>query len=115
KEIASKNADPIKAALEVIDRRDARGGVGQKEGMSELARRGIMTFGERKILLDKATAEWRLGHGAPIPYELLTGSGSMRLLEASLDVLRRMIEFERFVFVPSAPGERGLLTLGNAL
>jgi len=115
KEIAAKGADPIKAALEIIDRRDSRAGVGQKEGMSELARRGVMTFGERKILLDKATADWRMGHGAPVPYELLTGSGSMRLLEASLDVLKRMIEFERFVFIPSAPGERGLLTLGNAL
>jgi hypothetical protein len=39
----------------------------------------------------------------------------MRLLEASLEVLRRLIQLGRFVFVPSAPGERGLLTIGNAL
>ena len=69
-----------------------------------------------KILLDKATAPWRIGHGAPAPYELLTGSGNMRLLKASLDVLRKMIlELKQFVFIPSAPGERGLLTIGNAL
>jgi len=75
-----------------------------------------MTYAERKILLDKATAPWRIGHGAPAPYELLTGSGNMHLLEASLDVLRRMIlGYKRFVFIPSAPGERGLLTIGNAL
>jgi len=115
KEIATKTTDPIQAALEIIDRRDSRSGIGQKDGISELAHRGIMTYAERKILVDKATADWRLGHGMPVPYELLTGSGSMRLLEASLDVLGRMVEFERFVFVPSAPGERGLLTLGNAL
>src|SRR5262249_1614245 len=56
------------------------------------------------------------GHGSPCPYELLTGSGQMSLLHASLDVLRRLIkEQKKFVFVPSAPGERGLLTLGSAL
>lgn len=115
KEIAGKTADPVKAALEIIDRRDGRSGVGQTDGMSELARRGIMAYAERKILTDKAAAEWRMGHGAPVPYELLTGSGSMRLLQASLEVLARLIDYERFIFVPSAPGERGLLTLGNAL
>jgi hypothetical protein len=116
KEIAGRSSDPFKAALEVIDRRDARAGVDQADGLSELARRGIMTFAERKILQDKASALWRIGHGAPAPYELLTGSGNMRLLEASLDVLRRMIlHRKRFVFIPSAPAERGLLTIGNAL
>jgi hypothetical protein len=115
KEIAAKTTDPVKAAFEILDRRDSRSGLGQSDGMSELARRGIMTYAERKILTDKASAEWRLGHGAPIPYELLTGSGSMRLLEAALEVLARLIDYERFVFVPSAPAERGLLTLGNAL
>jgi hypothetical protein len=115
KEIAGKSPDPVKAAIEIIDRRDGRAGVGQTDGMSELARRGIMTYAERKILIDKANADWRLGHGAPVPYELLTGSGSMRLLEAALEVLARIVDYQRFVFVPSAPGERGLLTLGNAL
>lgn len=116
KEVAGRTSDPFRAALEVIDRRDARSGVDQKDGLSELARRGIMTYAERKILLDKATSPWRMGHGAPAPYELLTGSGNMRLLEASLDVLRKMIlELKQFVFIPSAPGERGLLTIGNAL
>lgn len=116
KEVAGRMSDPFRAALEVIDRRDARSGIDQKDGLSELARRGIMTYAERKILLDKATAPWRIGHGAPAPYELLTGSGNMRLLEASLDVLRKMIlELRQFVFIPSAPGERGLLTIGNAL
>lgn len=116
KEVAGRSADAFKAALEVIDRRDTRSGIDQKDGLSELARRGIMTYAERKILLDKATAPWRIGHGSPAPYELLTGSGNMRLLDASLDVLRRMIvEYKRFVFIPSAPGERGLLTIGNAL
>ncbi len=115
KEIAGRAGDAFKAALEIINKRDSRSGIGQTDGMSELGRRGIMTYAERKILVDKSTAEWRIGHGHPAPYELLTGSGSMHLLEASLEMLGRLIEFKRFLFVPSAPGERGLLTIGNAL
>jgi len=116
KEIAAKSGDAYEEALDLIKRRDTRQGVGQGDRISELARRGIMTFAERKILLDKSSTDWRIGHGSPCPYELLTGSGSMPLLEASLKVLRRLImEQKKFVFVPSAPGERALLTIGNAL
>lgn len=115
KEFAGKGADPVKAVLDIIDKRDSRSGLGRTDGLSELAHRGIMTYAERNILVDKATSEWRIGHGAPIPYELLTGSGSMRLLEASLGILRRMIQRGHFVFVTSGPNERGLLTIGNAL
>src|SRR5262249_49252831 len=42
--------------------------------------------------------------------------GSMELLRRSLDLLRELIlDYHRFVFVPSAPGERLLLTIGQAL
>src|SRR6267378_115969 len=116
KEIAAKSGDAFAEAMDLIKKRDTRQGVGQGDKISELARRGIMTFAERKILLDKSSAEWRIGHGNPCPYELLTGSGSMELLEASLKTLRRLImEQKKFLFVPSAPGERALLTIGNAL
>jgi hypothetical protein len=75
-----------------------------------------MAYAERAVLLERSGAPWRMGHGNPAPYELLTGSGSMELLEQSLAVLNRLIAGHRkFVFVPSAPGDRGLLTLGHAL
>src|SRR5207248_11790380 len=80
KEIAGRSGDPVKAAMGIIDKRNSTTDGSKSESLPELARRGIMTYAERKILTDKATAEWRLGHGSPIPYELLTGSGSMRLL-----------------------------------
>ena len=118
KEIASKQLDPLEQALEVINQRDGRGSVGRtsaQDRISELGRRGIMAYAERKILVDKCRAEWRIGHGQPCPYELLTGSGQMTLLERALEVMRRMIDFRQFVFVPSAPRERGLLTIGSAL
>ncbi len=75
-----------------------------------------MSYAERAVLLKKSKARWRMGHGNPAPYELLTGSGSMDLLLASLQVLNELIlQHRRFVYVPSAPGERVLLTIGNAL
>jgi hypothetical protein len=57
-----------------------------------------------------------MGHGNPTPYELLTGSGIPELVESSLDLLHELvIEHQRFVFIPSAPNERMLLEIGNAL
>jgi hypothetical protein len=75
-----------------------------------------MAYAERAVLLDRSTASWRLGHGNPAPYELVTGSGSPQLIDMSLDLLHRLIcEYQRFIFVPSGPAERHLLTIGNAL
>ncbi|MBI4336489.1 MAG: hypothetical protein HY683_01470 [Chloroflexi bacterium] len=75
-----------------------------------------MAYAERAVLLNRSTAPWRMGHGNPAPYELLTGSGMVELLERSLDVLAELVlGHQRFVFVPSAPSDRMLLTIGNAL
>lgn len=123
KEITSRNADPVDQVISVIDQRDGKAGIGQQDGPSELLRRAIMTYAERKILVDRSSADWRIGHGQPAPYELITGAGQvdketdeMPVLTASVDVLRRMIlDVQRFVFVASAPNERAVLTIGNAL
>lgn len=119
RDLRSAVADPAEQALALIERRQRRSGIDQPDGdnqLSELARRGVMAYAERAVLLERSSAPWRLGHGNPAPYELLTGSGSMELLEAALDVLGRLIDGHRkFVFVPSVPRERGLLTIGHAL
>ncbi len=84
--------------------------------VSELLRRGMMAYAERAVLLNESTAEWRIGHGNIAPYELLTGSGSMELLCAGLDVLTNLVlDHQRFLFVPSDPSGGDLLTLGHAL
>jgi hypothetical protein len=106
--------------LDALMRRRGRGGLGQpdthKEGrISELLGRGLMTYAERVVLADQADTPWRMGHGTLAPYELLTGSGSMALLDASVAALDRLVRHGRFVFVPSADGDRLLLTLGMAL
>jgi hypothetical protein len=111
--------DPVDEALELLERRRRRAGFdasSPRDGLSELARRGIMTYAERAVLLGRSDAPWRMGHGNPLPHELLTGSGMRELLEASLDLLHRLVLGHRqFVFVPSGPAERMLLTIGNAL
>lgn len=107
--------------IELLQHRRARGGLQQpdkkKEGrVSELLTRGLMSYSERAILADEAGTPWRMGHGQPAPYELLTGSGNMELLQFGLDAVERLVlGHERFVYVPSADGDRLLLTLGMAL
>jgi hypothetical protein len=110
--------DPAEEALAMLERRRLRGSTDaedKRDNLSQLARRGIMAYAERAVLLKKSDSLWRMGHGNPVPYELLTGSGSMELLEASLDVLKELVNYKRFVFVPSAPRDRVMLTIGNAL
>lgn len=119
RDLRTSIADPASEALAVLQRRQDRSAVGvedRRETLSELARRGIMTYAERAVLLHKSSAPWRMGHGNPVPYELLTGSGSMDLLAAAVDVMTDFIIGQpRFVFVPSTIRDRVLLTIGNAL
>jgi hypothetical protein len=110
--------DPVQETLDVLEQRQKRSGydgISRKDKLSDLARRGVMTFAERSVLLNMCRAPWRMGHGNPTPYELLTGSGMKELLEKSLLVLGRLVEHRRFVFVPSSPADRLALTIGNAL
>jgi hypothetical protein len=122
RELRAKGPDVSRdEVLDALMRRRGRGGLGQpdktrKEGrISELLGRGLMTYAERVVLADHADSPWRMGHGTPAPYELLTGSGSMALLDASIAALERLVQHGRFVFGPSADGDRLLLTLGMAL
>lgn len=119
RDLRVRGLDPVEEAVAVLERRAARAGFGQpsaRDKLTELGRRGIMTYAERAVLLRKSKAPWRMGHGNPAPYEILTGSGSMDLLKAGLDVVEELVvTHRRFVFIPSAPGERMLLTIGNAL
>lgn len=112
--------DPTEEALQLLARRDGRGGLDQpapRDQLSELARRAIMAYAERALLLrrSKPTA-WLLGHGSPAPFELITGSGSMDLMVEATRLLEVLIaEHRRFVYVPSAPAQRLLLSIGQAL
>ncbi|MCA1706556.1 MAG: hypothetical protein LC808_26145, partial [Actinobacteria bacterium] len=115
--VSGKN--PAQEMVELLERREHRGGLNQpdhRDTLSELARRGIMAHAERAILLHRSDAIWRMGHGNPAPYELITGSGSLDLMIESTKIIRELVEgHQKFVFVASEPRDRVLLTIGQAL
>jgi len=116
--------DPIDEAIALLEHRRKRDSTdvrSTRDKLSEFTQRGIMAYAERAILLHKSQALWRMGHGHPVPYELLTGGGlvvdkDMPLLRQSMEMWRELlINNKRWVFVTSAPSDRVLLTLGDAL
>lgn len=118
RDLRERLTDPIEEALMILERREARKAQGQDDdSLSELAGRGIMAFAERAILKEQSRALWRLGHGNIAPYEILTGWWANRRehLGASLELVKWYVNNKRFVFVPSAPRKRHLLTIGYAL
>ncbi|HEY0005883.1 MAG TPA: hypothetical protein VGB17_13960 [Pyrinomonadaceae bacterium] len=122
RDLRGKMSDPVEEVLDLLQRREKRGGQGQeaddsKDKLSELAGRGIMTWAERAILREKSDAKWRMGHGHPAPYELLTNlwSSNIESMRIPLELIEWYADYKRFVFVPSAPRKRHWLTIGNAL
>lgn len=116
--------DPIAEAMALLDRRrkrDSTDAQSSRDKLSDFTRRGIMEYAERAILLHKSEALWRMGHGHPVPYELLTGGGlvidgDMPLLRYSMKMWRELLmQQKRWVFVTSAPSDRVWLTFGDAL
>lgn len=115
KEVAARGANPLQEAMDYINMRQNRFR-GYQDAQSRMARRGIRAYAERAALLNKSSAEWRMGLGNPCAHDLLSGSGYMGLLELSLDVLQKLIhEHKKFVFVSGTLQDRGFLTLGFAL
>lgn len=120
RDLRTRIDDPAQEVIEILTRRERREaqGLDGSEPLSALARRGVMAYAERAILKEKSSAQWRMGHGNPAPYELLTGLWSSRIerFSISLDLIRWFVhDHRRFVFVPSAPRKRHLLTIGGAL
>jgi hypothetical protein len=119
RDLRSRISDPVEEVLSVLERREKREAQGQGgDRLSELARRGIMAYAERAVLREKSNAQWRMGHGSPAPYEILTGLWSSHVdsINVSLDLIRWFVEkHKRFVFIPSAPRKRHFLTVGHAL
>jgi len=118
KDLRQQCADPVQETLALLERRAQRGGGGPADAhdpLGALVQKALGAYAERAILLHHARAVWRMGHGHPMPYELLTGAGILELMTAATTTLRALIERERFVFVAGEPRERLLLTIGQAL
>lgn len=109
-------ANMVEETLNLLKRRSPDDTTGQKpKAVTDMMRRGVMTFMERQVLADALKAPWRMGHGNPLPYELLTGAGNPQFIELSLPILRRLIEHRKFIFVPSDTTEQHIKTIGDAL
>ncbi|HMF56517.1 MAG TPA: hypothetical protein VK619_09245 [Pyrinomonadaceae bacterium] len=119
RDLRAQVKDPVEEVLAVLERREKREAQGQDDerSLSQLARRGIMAYAERAILREKSKSPWRMGHGSPAPYELLTGLWASKgeRLKISGELIRWYAEHKKFVFVPSAPRKRHWLMIGNAL
>jgi len=119
RDLRENRGDPVEAMFELLERRGRRGGLNQpdrRDGLSELAQRAVMSYGEVKVLLDESNAVWRMGHGSPAPYQLLAAAGNPDLAIESMKILRRLIEgHQKFVYVSSESGDRDYLMLGQAL
>ena len=121
RDLRARMSDPIEEVLDLLHRREKREAPGQEDDdqdkLSNLAGRGVMAWAERAILREKSDATWRMGHGHPAPYELLTNLWSSNIdnMRIPLELIQWYVDYKRFVFVPSAPRKRHWLTLGNAL
>lgn len=119
KDLRERRGDPTEEMLALLEARGRRAGLNQhdqRDKLSELAQRTVMSHAEARVLLEEAGAPWRVGHGSPAPYQLLAGAGNPDVAIESIKVLRDLLAgHKRFVYVSSEPADRVLLNLGQAL
>jgi hypothetical protein len=132
RDLRVQSSDPLNDIIDLLDRRWQGAGdeaQDRRDRLSDLSRSGILYFGERATLLERSKALWRMGHGIPVPFDLLTGAGlvisetkngvktnDMPLLRQSMRVLRSLLgDYQRWVFVSKKLSDRVLLTFGDAL
>jgi hypothetical protein len=111
--------DPVEETVALLEARAHRGGLNQpdrRDGLSELAERAVMSYAEMAVLVEHSQAPWKMGHGSPAPYQLLSGAYNPDMMIRSVRLIRRLIEVhQRFVFVASEPSDLAFLTIGQAL
>lgn len=118
RDLRQGHTDPAAEALALLEARGRRGALNHPDGddgLSELARRAVMSYAEASLLLREARTPWRLGHGSPAPYQLLAGAGYPDVAILAMRTLRELIATEKWVYVSSEPADRLLLTIGQSL
>ena len=110
--------DPVEEALALLERRSKPGDTEDGEErapLNRLLRRTLMEYAERAALANLSSALWRMGHGNPVPLNLLLPS-TPELVRAGVEAMQALLlDHRRFVYVASDPADRLLLTIGNAL
>ncbi len=87
-----------------------------EDDLSAMAIRGLMLYRERETGLDKQFENcYVMFHGPLLPFELMSGLGRLRALEATLDILRDIIRQKRFFSVISSTAYQDYLTFGRAI
>jgi hypothetical protein len=110
------DGDMVEETLRVLRRRSPDDDSGEKpRKITDMMRRGVMTFMERHILAHALKAPWRIGHGNPLAYELMTGAGNPELIRLSIPVQRAVLDHRKFVYVSSDTRELHIKTIGDAL
>jgi hypothetical protein len=110
------DVDDLFEFLERRAMRDSSARLPGQDHLGELVQKALLDYAERAILLRRSQAPWRLGHGNPVTYELLTGGGNLELMVHATETLRELVEKrQRFVFVASEPRDRLQMTFGQAL
>jgi hypothetical protein len=118
RDLRQKGID-VEEMIDFLERRAKRDFSAPEPGqdrVGELVQKVILDYAERAILLRRSQAAWRLGHGNPVTYELLTGGGNLDLMVEATRVLREFVEVQqKFVFVAGEPREALFRTIGQAL
>lgn len=115
KDVKVSGRTPLERTLQLLERRK-REQDQDEAGISDMLRRGLMANAELAVLARKADAPWRMGHGHPLPKELLTGAGIPELIELSIPLFDELLlTHKKFVYVPKGSNSRLLQTIGDAL
>jgi hypothetical protein len=125
-DIMRKNGSAEQEVLDFLSRRARRkrreaahgefGDDGRPMNISDMLCRALMIYAERAMLADRSQRPWRMGHGGPMPHELIVGSGRNEMAFASLEMLRRLLlDHQKFIFVPSEISDEAIVTIANAL
>jgi hypothetical protein len=118
RDLRQKGMD-VEEMIDFLERRAKRDGSARLQGqdqVGEMVQKALLDYAERAILLRRSEAAWRLGHGNPVTYELLTGGHNLELMVEATRVLREFVEVQqRFVFIAGEPREALFRTIGQAL
>jgi hypothetical protein len=124
RDFAQKTGDAEAEVLDFLNKRARHNPAGPSEfgddgrivSISDMMCRALMMYGERAMLAERSTRPWRLGHGSPMPHEMIVGSGKKDMIWASLDVLTKLLlGHKKFAFVPSEINDLAVRTIANAL
>lgn len=100
-----------KEAVDVLKARETKGRV-----ISDMVIRALLLYREREVAMrDEYKGAYKMLHGPLLAFELMTGLGRLRALEATLGILERVSRDPRCFSIISSTTQDDYMTLGMAL